>query len=54
MLATLVSTHGVKWHLEGATRIPPRIPTYPNDHILTDKEEEELDTVEKCWDDYNQ
>ena len=54
MLAMLASTCGAKRHLDGTARIPPLIPTYPNGHILTDKEEEELDAVEKRWDDYNQ
>ena len=53
-LAMLASTHGAKQHLDGTAQIPPPIPTYPNGHILTDKEEEELDAVEKRWDDYNQ
>ena len=52
-LATLASTRGTKRHLDGTARIPPPIPTYPNGHILTNKEEEELDAIEKCWDDYN-
>jgi hypothetical protein len=53
-LAMLASTRGVKRHLEGTARIPPLIPTYPDGHTLTDKEEEDLDALEKRWDDYNQ
>jgi hypothetical protein len=53
-LATLTSTRGAKRHLDGTVRIPPTIPTYPDGHVLTDKEEEALDELEKRWDDYNQ
>ena len=53
-LATLSVTRGAKRHLDGTARIPPPIPTYPSGHTLTVKEEEDLDTLEKHWDDYNQ
>jgi gag-polypeptide of LTR copia-type len=33
---------------------PPPIPTYPDGHVLTDKEEEDLEALEKHWDDYHQ
>jgi hypothetical protein len=33
---------------------PHAIPTYPDGHVLMDKEEELLDNLEKCWDNYNQ
>ena len=49
----LASTCGAKWHLDGTAQIPPLIPTYPNGHVLTDEEEEWLDDLEKCWDNYN-
>ena len=52
-LATLASTRGAKRHLEGTARTPPQIPTYPKGYVLTDKEEGQLDDLEKCWDDYN-
>jgi hypothetical protein len=54
MLATLATTRGAKRHLEGTVRIPPPIPTYPDGHVLTDKEEEDLEVLEKRWDDYHQ
>jgi hypothetical protein len=53
-MATLSTTRGAKRHLDGTARIPPTIPTYPDGHTLTDKEEEQLDGLEKRWDDYNQ
>jgi hypothetical protein len=53
-LATLATTRGAKWHLDGTVRIPPPIPTYPDGHVLTDKEEEDLEALEKRWDDYHQ
>jgi gag-polypeptide of LTR copia-type len=33
---------------------PPSIPTYPDGHVLTNKEAEDLDALEKHWDNYNQ
>ena len=30
------------------------IPTYPKGHALTEEEEEELDDLERYWDEYNQ
>ena len=53
-MATLSSTRGMKRHLDGMARVPPAIPTYPKGHTLTEEEEDELDDLERCWDDYNQ
>ena len=50
----LASTRGAKRHLDGTIRTPPPIPSYPKDHTLTDDKEEELEDIEKYWDDYNQ
>lgn len=38
----------------GLFRSPPQLPTYPNSHVLTEKEEDQLDELEKWWDVYNQ
>jgi hypothetical protein len=50
MLVTLSSTRGAKWYLDSTAWIPPP----PDGHVLTDKGEEQLEDLEKCWDDYNQ
>jgi len=44
---------GVNHHIEGTSREPPKIPTFPSNHQLTYDEEDCLEEVEKCWDDYN-
>lgn len=47
-IATSLATCGAKQHLDGTAQVPPPIPTYPNGHVLTEKEEDQLDELEKC------
>ena len=53
-LATLAVGQGIICHIEDTARQPPQIPNFPTNHSLTDDEEDHLERVEKCWDDYNQ
>jgi hypothetical protein len=53
-LATVSTACGAQRHLDGTTRTPRAILTYPDSHILTYKDEGQLDELEKRWDDYNQ
>ena len=54
MLAILVSTRGIMWHIEGTACMPAPLPTDPANHHYTELEEEELEKKEKRWDHYHQ
>ena len=54
MLVMLAASHGVTQHIEGTTREPPAIPTFPMSQALTQEEDKCLEWAEKQWDKYHQ
>ncbi|TDL21246.1 hypothetical protein BD410DRAFT_790010 [Rickenella mellea] len=40
---TLLGAKGLKRHVEGTARQPPKAPVYPPEHTLTEEEEEDLE-----------
>ena len=53
-IAMLASNKGVMRHLNGMIRIPNKILTYLDSHIISEDEQDALEKAEKCWDKYHQ
>jgi len=53
-LVMLEASCGVMHHIEGTAQALPVIPISPSNCPLTANEEEQLETAEKCHDDYDQ
>jgi len=53
-LVTLAASHRVMQHIEGTDQPLPTILIFPSNNLFTADEEEQLETAEKCHDNYDQ